>query len=175
VGDLDDTKEWRLQWWGDIFDYTFNGPYFWKGKGFGINLAEDDGYINDAESPPLRSPHNSHLTFLARAGVPGFALWILVQLSWAGGIFAAYLRSRMRQERDWEGLFLFLLAYWVAFMINASFDVVLEGPYGGIWFWTLYGVGLAALWLNRHCPAALQWQEMSNSVGPQFANEAPRT
>jgi hypothetical protein len=47
------------------------------------------------------------------------------------------------------------LSYWLAFMINVSFDVVLEGPHGGIWFWTVYGVGLAALWLYRYCPMVL--------------------
>jgi hypothetical protein len=30
-------------------------------------------------------------------------------------------------------------------MVNTSFDVFIEGPMGGIWYWTLYGVGLAAL------------------------------
>ena len=32
-GDLGGTKEWRLRWWSKIWDYTFNGPYFWTGKG----------------------------------------------------------------------------------------------------------------------------------------------
>ena len=40
---------------------------------------------------------------------------------------------------------LFLMIYWVAFMINATFDVFLEGPMGGIWFWTLYGVGIGTM------------------------------
>ena len=26
------------------FDYTVFGDYFWTGKGFGINLADDDGF-----------------------------------------------------------------------------------------------------------------------------------
>ncbi len=41
--DLQGTKEWRIRWWNQIFDYTFQGPYFWTGKGYGINLAADDG------------------------------------------------------------------------------------------------------------------------------------
>jgi hypothetical protein len=50
---------------------------------------------------------------------------------------------------------LFLLAYWLAFMANASFDVFIEGPMGGIWFWTIFGTGLAALWIQKHFPEAL--------------------
>jgi O-antigen ligase len=110
--------------------------------------VEDDG--------SLRNPHNAHYTMLARGGVPGFVLWILVQASWAFGIVGGYLRSRRLHQRRWNGLFLFLFAYWAAFMINAAFDVFLEGPMGGIWFWTVYGVGLAAMWLYRHRPQVLR-------------------
>jgi hypothetical protein len=154
VADLEETKQWRLDWWDDIFKYTLHGRYFWDGKGFGINLADDDGYqVEDDGS--LRNPHNGHYTMLARGGVPGFVLWLLVQASWACGIVNGYLRSRRRHQGRWNGLFLFLLAYWMAFMINATFDVFLEGPMGGIWFWTVYGVGLAAMWLYRHKPEVL--------------------
>jgi hypothetical protein len=154
AGDLDGTKEWRLEWWRDILKYTLHGKYWWDGKGFGINLADDDGYQVEEDSS-LRHPHNGHLTMLARAGVPGFLLWGLVQLSWAGSLFGGYLRSQKAGDRRWASVFLFLLAYWLAFMINATFDVFLEGPMGGIWFWTVYGVGLAAVWLYKHHPAVL--------------------
>ena len=44
------------------------------------------------------------------------------------------------------------LAYWGAFMANASFDVFIEGPMGGIWLWTVFGAGLAAVWTYRRHP-----------------------
>ena len=69
-------------------------------------------------------------------------------------------------------MFLFLLAYWLAFMINTAFDVFLEGPMGGIWFWTIYGVGLAALWLYRHDPAALDWRLLEVSTTPGASGSA---
>src|SRR5437868_6464546 len=34
---LDSTKEFRTDWWKEIIRYTVRGPYFWTGKGFGIN------------------------------------------------------------------------------------------------------------------------------------------
>ena len=46
-GSLEGTKEWRLDWWETIYDYTVRGEYFWTGKGFGINLAKDDGFDID--------------------------------------------------------------------------------------------------------------------------------
>ncbi len=68
-GGLNQTKQWRLNWWKTIVGYTLQGPYFWTGKGFGINLTVSDGVArNENAFPGLRSPHNSHLTFLARSG-----------------------------------------------------------------------------------------------------------
>ena len=153
--DLDGTKQWRLRWWGDIADYTLFGRHFWGGKGFGVNLADDDGYQGTAWEGQLRSPHNGHVTMLARAGVPGLALWLLVHLAWAAQVVNRYYQAKAAGRRTWQGAFLFLLAYWAAFMANASFDVFIEGPMGGIWLWTVYGVGLAAAWAYRHHPEIL--------------------
>lgn len=147
-GKLQNTVEWRTNWWGDIIDYTVHGPYFWTGKGYGINLADADGYDLDNQSR-LRSPHNGHMTVLARSGVPGLTLWLLLH-----GTFAvSLLRARWRAHRDghegWARVDLWILVFWTAFMVNAAFDVFLEGPQGGIWFWSLMGLGLAALRLQR--------------------------
>ena len=151
-------KEWRLEWWRKIEDYTLNGKYFWSGKGFGINLASDDGFqvVDESDGLPLRSPHSVHMTILARTGVPGLLLWLVLLGTWAASIVIAYVRARIRQEPRWAGLFLWLFAYFMAILVNGSFDVYLEGPLGGIWFWSVYGVGLAALWLFARQPELLQ-------------------
>jgi len=140
-GDLENTKTWRLGWWARIRDYTVNGPYFWTGKGYGINLANSDGFQVGTIAEPLRSPHNSHLTFLARSGVPGFAMWIALQLAWALSITRSYLRARRVPRSPWAAYFAWLLAFWVAFVIEAGFDVSFEGPMAGIPFWTIFGLG----------------------------------
>ena len=146
---LDGTKLWRLLWWNEILNYTFFGEHFWQGKGFGINLANDDGLQVLEDDDSLRSPHNGHMTFLAREGVPGFMIWIALQLAWAGSVIASYRSSKRNGHRLWSNFFLFQLAYWSAFVVNASFDVYLEGPVGGIWFWTVFGVGLGAVYIYK--------------------------
>ncbi|GGO39547.1 O-antigen ligase family protein [Deinococcus humi] len=138
------TRTWRLNWWSDIVDYTVYGPYFWNGKGYGINLANSDGYQVERDQS-LRNPHNGHMTFLARSGVPGFLAWVALQLAFAFSLLRAYTRARAARNTLWANLFLWIFAYWMAFLVNASFDVYLEGPQGGIWFWCLFGFGLAAL------------------------------
>ncbi|WP_332692895.1 O-antigen ligase family protein [Bosea sp. (in: a-proteobacteria)] len=159
AANLDGTKTWRLRWWQAIQDYTLRGPYFWTGKGFGVNLAEDDGYVVGAEGggTPVRAPHNAHLGILARAGVPGLALWFLLLASW----FAMLARSRMDALRNNDGrgaqLFLWIGCYGLSMLINASFDVALEGPMLGIWFWCIIGLGIACSMLQdfarKRCPS----------------------
>jgi len=143
--DLDNTKQWRLEWWNRIIDYTINGDLFWTGKGYGINLADDDGFqVAGDTQMPLRSPHNSHLTFLARSGVPGLLLWGSVQLTWLALMIQSFLRSQRLKLFEWNAIFLWVIAYWLAFMINASFDVSLEGPMSAIPFWAIFGLGWGA-------------------------------
>lgn len=159
-GDLDDTKEWRLNWWGGIIDYTFGGKYFWTGKGYGVNLALDDGFLGTEEGPPLRSPHSAHMTILARSGVPGLALWALLQGVFAAGMLRGYLRARKSGQEWWARVDAWVLAYWIAFNVNASFDVYLEGPQAGIWFWTWIGFGMAVR-------AAQEWDLKRKKIDQQ--------
>ena len=151
---LDGTKRWRLLWWSEIADYTLAGPYFWTGKGFGVNLAESDGFVVE-EGDGLRSPHNGHLTVLARAGVPGLALWLLLHGAWFASVVGAWRRARRARQRRWVAVFAWLACVWLACLVNASFDVFLEGPMGGVWLWTVVGVGVAAVRLQATHPDLL--------------------
>ena len=152
---LEGTKQWRLEWWSKIVGYTVYGRHFWTGKGFGKNLAHDDGFDLKLEIP-LRSPHNAHLDMLGRAGVPGLALWILVQVAWLLEMLRRYRVARRAGHGRWERLFVLLIAYWLAMLVNASFDVALEGPMSGIWFWSLFGVGIGAARIHARRPGVLE-------------------
>jgi hypothetical protein len=150
--DLEGTRTWRLMWWNSIIDYTVHGQYFWTGKGFGVNLTYDDGIVRNPDDPS-RSPHNGHLTVLARTGVPGVVLWALLQLGFAASMLVGLVRARRAGQDTRASLFVWILAYWLAFLVNASFDVYLEGPQGGIWFWCVFAYGLALIATrSRHTP-----------------------
>jgi hypothetical protein len=143
-GWLEITKEWRLAWWDKILDYTLAGQYFWPGKGFGINLADDDGFQVEADGS-LRGPHSGHLMFLARGGVPMLALWILVQLAFVVTILRAALRAHAAALTRWVRILGWIFVYWLAALVNAAFDVYLEGPMGGVWYWSMIGLGIAVV------------------------------
>jgi len=149
---LTSTVEWRVEWWREIAGYTFGGPHLVGGKGYGINLNVDDGHFGPVD---LRSPHNGHMTVLARSGVVGLLLWLAVLGSWFWMALAGWYRARLAGDNSWTAVWAFLIAYAVAFLVNASFDVYLEGPMGGIWFWCVFGTGIAAGIVQQRGPGLL--------------------
>lgn len=140
------TKEWRLNWLYIIVDYTFDGEYFWTGKGFGIHLGAADG-ISEIDYP-VRSPHNGHACILARSGVPGFFLWLLFNMSFAAAMLAGIARGTRSNDPVNASVLRWLFCYWAAIITNSSFDVVLEGPHCGFWYWTVIAMGLGVSGLS---------------------------
>ena len=126
----EDNVVWRLVWWAKIIDYSFTAPNFFIGKGIGMSLATEDDIITLDES--LRSPHNFHLNIMARFGVLLFLIWtyFLVQL----------LRPLFKKKLQGRSLLIGCILF--AFLLNASFDVFLEGPMGAFPFWTWVGLYL---------------------------------
>jgi len=133
-GTTDATSEnnvvWRLVWWAKIIDYSFTAPNFFFGKGFGMNLATEDDIITLDDS--LRSPHNFHLNIMARFGVLLFIIWTYFLIQ----ILKPLFKKQLTGKRLLIGCVLF------AFLLNASFDVFLEGPMGAFPFWTWLGLYL---------------------------------
>jgi O-antigen ligase len=138
-GALSGNIVWRLAWWGTILDYTMAGPYFLQGKGLGINLAIDDGIPlqEDGERALLRSPHNFHLTILARYGVPVFLLWLF----FIATLFSPLFKKGPDAAAPVDAKI--FLPIFLAMLINATFDVALEGPMSAFPFWLLIGIYLA--------------------------------
>jgi hypothetical protein len=145
-GLLSGTVEWRLKWWNGIVRDTVYGDSFWHGSGFGNSLADrygfDDGTTN-------RSPHNGHLTILAREGVPGFILWLILIQTVYGTLTRSYFTAVSANQVTAANVDLWIMAYLTAFLANMSFDVYLEGPQGGIWFWCIVGFAIAVTHTQR--------------------------
>ena len=125
---LEKNVVWRLLWWNNILEYSFSKQYFATGKGLGMSLAQsDDIMITDED---LRSPHNFHLNIMARFGVIVFFLWVYWMILMIRPIFKKQLGTYS----------LAISCIIMAFLINASFDVFLEGPMGAFPFWTWVGM-----------------------------------
>jgi hypothetical protein len=133
-GTTDATSEnnvvWRLVWWAKIIDYSLSSPNFFIGKGLGMNLATDDDIITLDDS--LRSPHNFHLNIMSRFGVLLFMIWVYFLIQLLKPLF----------KKQLQGKRLLIGCILLAFLLNASFDVFLEGPMGAFPFWTWMGLYL---------------------------------
>ena len=90
------------------------------------------------------------MTLLARAGVPGVVLWSIVLISWVGmHAERDAFRSRTRTRAMGRACSCSSSATPTSIIINATFDVTLEGPMQGIWFWCLFGFGIGSVMVYR--------------------------
>lgn len=135
LADKPDNNSFRRVWWQTVInDTTRQSP--WLGQGFGTDLAEPfiRAYQPDSdEDLTVRSPHSFLVTIYARMGAIGFAalMSVLTVVAWRTW------RTRSPEETAaWLGA-------W-AILTSACFGVVLEGPMGGMVFWTLLGLASAA-------------------------------
>jgi hypothetical protein len=89
------------------------------------------------------------LTILAREGVPGFILWLILILTVYGTLTRSYFTAVSANQVTAANVDLWIMAYLTAFLANMSFDVYLEGPQGGIWFWCIVGFAIAVTHTQR--------------------------
>lgn len=159
------TRAWRLEWWSTIVDYTVFGDYFVAGKGYGINLAQADGFPGPvrADGGTNRHPHNVTMNVLARSGVVGLALWLAYLATFGWRLFRNTFRPRPRGATS-----LWLMAYWLAFLFNAQVDVFFEGPMGGVWFWSLTGAIMVYSARRRVPHPAVQPSPVPSSTQPAY-------
>lgn len=126
-GNLVENKVWRLIWWAKLVNESFTLQHFFVGKGLGMSLAGND-ILNTDDN--LRSPHNFHLTILARFGYIVFMAWVI----WLVSLFKPLFTRKL------AGKTLAITSILLAFVINGSFDVFFEGPMGAFPFWTFVGL-----------------------------------
>jgi hypothetical protein len=60
------------------------------------------------------------------------------------------MRARSVKDETWAAILLFIACYMLSMLVTASFDVALEGPILGFWYWTVFGVGVAACRIHRY-------------------------
>jgi O-antigen ligase len=130
---------WRLAYWHFLLDQTLKEPVL--GVGFGKpadfrwrGTLYDPRRGNAADPNDITPPHNSFLNVFYRTGLLGLIpLLVLVALGLWRGIAAIRRPDVGRADQA-------LLAGFVAVFVFASFialfNVALENPYIGLFFWT---------------------------------------
>ena len=129
---------WRLDYWKFVMSEVKDEPILGVGFGHAANFRWEgifyDARAGDASDPnDVTPPHNSFLNVLYRMGLLGFLplLGLMTVTVWR--TWKALRQPATKEERRW----LMALGALFAFVsVTASFNVALEGPYMGIFFWT---------------------------------------
>jgi hypothetical protein len=137
----------RADWYGQVWDRVRSSPTNMViGEGFGqalINFENEEGI-------PVRQPHNSSLTVLARLGFVGLSIWILF-IGFVLVRFAGFLRMRTASEGVNNSV-LWIFLCFVLFLEISSVQPELEFSHGTIPFYFLLGLGLGIMRNMKNSP-----------------------
>jgi O-antigen ligase len=164
------TEDGRTQLWSLIYQRQVDDALLIRGSGFGPNLAYQVGVYESSPTDPLRSPHNSHLDILARMGLLGLSLWIVLWLGWYWRLIVGCRRLAQRGLHFRRQVAVLCMMTTTAFLVSSFFDPQLEGAQVAVLVWTAFGMGVAVTsfrgWFGRQIPtlAASNLPPVSRSV-----------
>ncbi len=139
-----ETSRWRIDLWLEVLNTwrsTFSSIVF--GSGFGDPLTHHI-LTGGAE---IRQPHNTHLTVLARMGLIGLFIWLLIL---ARIIYLLIRVLKISTKKTLErGIVVWLILFYMLGLLLTSVQPWLEFSYGAIPFFVVLGfaVGWAKLQL----------------------------
>ena len=173
VGDFSAANnEFRTVWWTTVFNETMQkGPVFGLGFGYDLTSSFMLAYFptGGEDTATTRSPHSIIFTILGRMGVIGLAsLLVIIFLTIRMALQTARSVARRKQpDRN--------LAAWcgaINLLVAAMFGVVLEGPMGGILFWTLLGLGASQSLQSRESQPVEGERSIPNRSDPMLSEAA---
>ena len=97
-------------------------------------------------------------------------LWVVLLAVFGLSMLRAYFKARSLGQDTWAKINLWVIGFWIAFLVNMSFTVYLEGPHGGIWYWSLMGLGVALLEWQRSLPPVSSAGARVDSTRPTYAD-----
>jgi O-antigen ligase len=137
----------RGEWYQEVWDRVRSSPSnLAVGEGFGQALIR----FENMEGIPVRQPHNSSLTVLARLGFVGLSFWLLFIFL----IIARYLEFLRMPGTSAEvsSLVVWLLCTFILSLLQASVQPSLEFSHGAAPFYFLSGFGLGVIRCQKREP-----------------------
>jgi hypothetical protein len=125
----------RMAMWSEVLGRTTEKPLLGEGFGPPFSMFFGSKFYDYSETRLL--PHNSFLWILNRMGVVGFGIFFFLILKFYLTAIKAY---KSMNPGKFKAYMLALISCHVCISIYAFFNVVLEGPYMGIFFWIIMGL-----------------------------------
>jgi O-antigen ligase len=144
---LQGSVNFRESLWSTILDQELTTQRIVTGFGFGPDLTTIGGLNpkpNQASILELRSAHNSLLDILARMGLIGAVLWILLWVAWYRKMMRAHGRYRAVGDEANRGVIDACMVAPVAIMLNSFFDPTLEGAQVAAILFAAFALGILA-------------------------------
>ena len=160
AGDLGGTVAGRDQLWSLVFHEQLVEGRLFDGLGFGVNLPYLVGDTQVTYGPdPLRSPHNSHDDVLARMGLIGLSLWVILWLGWYWQLIVGHRRLARRGLHARRRVAVLCMIVVSTILVTSYFSPQMEGAQIAVLQWTAFGVGIAVTSFRG-------WFGRSASTGP---------
>ena len=134
----------RMAMWSEVLDRTTEKPLWGEGFGPPFSMFFGSRFYDYSENRLL--PHNSFVWILNRMGMIGFGIFFFLILTFYLIAIRAY---KSMNPGKFKAYLLALMSCHVCISIYAFFNVVLEGPYMGIFFWIIMGLTVALININK--------------------------
>jgi hypothetical protein len=158
AGTFVETRQWRSEWWADIWDRVFAERMILHGDGWSEHLGlryDVEWFWGDTLTAPTQ-PHNILLSLVAHGGVVVGALF-------AAAVAATLIRAHRRRKLHppslaLDGALAGAVVAFVAALMNPMLDVSL----GAVLFWTLVGF---LWWVSAPNPSVVTDRRPTSSNG----------
>jgi|GEM_PF-1446435 len=152
----------RMVMWSQILHRTAKQPVLGEGFGPPFSVFSGRRFYDYAER--RLHPHNSFLWILNRMGIVGFGVFCFLILKFYGSGIRAYRRMNAGKYKAY--LLAFLSSHF-CISIFAFFNVVLEGPSMGIFFWIVMGLTMALINIEKE-----RWERLNLELKVRAQNDA---
>ncbi len=129
----------RTGWWGSIFSRLIsNWSNLLTGLGYGFPLID----FHITGGVPVREPHNSYISFVARSGLVGLSFFILIHFKLFRIWQEAYKHCKRLSWEQGANRLLALLVYFILIWVFAIGEDAFEKPFNAIPYYFFWGIVL---------------------------------
>lgn len=134
------TASWRLEVWSNVFARFFSNTNLLFGNGFVFPVVEPSDISDYAKTS---DPHNSFITVLYQLGIFGFIFFSCAIFYFIISSILFLRKYSVYYKNSNYKFYALFFSFFIFCFIFSFFNVALEGPHHGIWFWSSIGFALS--------------------------------